>query len=108
MRETKISWAHVTWNPWRGCNPPAKGSRECLRNSLPPGTQLGYRNAVNSLYLRCMPIIGSLWRELRGIRVRAGLTAANKKRLVLMYTSYLRDGIEVLSTSGPLVEIDTM
>jgi len=27
MIDTKISWAHATWNPWTGCN---KVSRECV------------------------------------------------------------------------------
>lgn len=27
MQETKISWAHATWNPWTGCKP---AGRECV------------------------------------------------------------------------------
>jgi len=27
MRETKISWAHATWNPWTGCQ---KTGPECV------------------------------------------------------------------------------
>jgi protein gp37 len=34
MIDTKISWAHATWNPWTGCNLVSKECVGCYANAL--------------------------------------------------------------------------